>query len=79
MCLCPSYISLGKKQVAISSQQFGFCRNRSTELAATLFLNNIRKEMDNGNLTGAVLIDLSKAFHTIALSYLSYQNMELQV
>jgi hypothetical protein len=45
--------------------QFGFRRNRSTKLAATLFCDKIRKEMDNGKLIGCVYLDLSKAFDTI--------------
>lgn len=39
--------------------QFGFRRNRSTKLAATLFCDKIRKEMDNGKLIGCVYLDLS--------------------
>ena len=49
----------------ISSKQFGFRQQRSTELAATLFVDSIRKNMDNGLYTGAIYIDLSKAFDTI--------------
>ena len=49
----------------LSPQQFGFRKERSTELASTLLLNNIRKEVDSGKLVGAVFIDLSKAFDTL--------------
>ena len=52
----------------LSSQQFGYRRNRSTSIAATLFIDNIRKELDRGNLVGAVFIDLSKAFDTVGHS-----------
>ena len=48
----------------LSDKQFGYRKNRSTELATTLFLDNIRKMVDKGCLTGAVFIDLSKAFDT---------------
>ena len=48
------------------SNQFGFRSKKSTEQAATYFIDNIRTEMDNGKLTGAVFIDLSKAFDTIS-------------
>ena len=41
----------------------------STELAATLLLD-VRKSVDEGNLVGAVFIDLSKAFDTISHSKL---------
>ena len=44
--------------------QFGFRPNRSTELAVTYFTDFIRKEADSGKATGAVFIDLTKAFDT---------------
>ena len=44
--------------------------NRSTNVAATIFVDNIRREVDRGNLVGAVFIDLSKAFDTISHSSL---------
>ena len=50
----------------LSINQFGFRSKRSTELATTLFTDNIRKAMDKGEMTGAVYIDLSKAFDTIS-------------
>ena len=65
--------------------QFGFRPNRSTELAVTYFTDFIRKEADSGKATGAVFIDLTKAFdtisHSIMLSKLSrhgVSDMELQ-
>ena len=42
----------------------------STELAVTFLTNYIRKQADSGNLTGAIYIDLSKAFDTISHSVL---------
>ena len=50
----------------LSPSQFGFRRGLSTELAATLLLDDMRKEVDAGKLVGAVFIDLSKAFDTIS-------------
>ena len=38
---------------------------RLTELATTLFTDFIRKSADNGLMTGAVFLDLSKAFDTL--------------
>jgi hypothetical protein len=61
-------ISYLEKNKLLSNQQFGFRKNHSTELAATLFLDNIRKEMDSGKLCGAVFVDLCKAFDTISHS-----------
>lgn len=49
---------------------FGFRSKRSTELAVTYFPDLIRKEADNGKISGAVFIDLSKAFDTISYSAL---------
>jgi hypothetical protein len=54
----------------LSEKQFGYRMKRSTELATTLLLDNIRKEVDKGYLTGAVFIDLSKAFDTLGHSSL---------
>ena len=42
------------------NQQYGFCRKRSTTMAATLFCDRIRQQMDSGNY-----FDLTKAFETI--------------
>ena len=42
----------------------------STELAATLLLDDIRKNIDKKLLVGAVFVDLSKAFDTIIHSKL---------
>ena len=49
----------------LSACQFGYRKGRSTELAASLFLDNARKDIDNGYLVGAVFLDISKAFDTI--------------
>ena len=56
--------------ILISTCQFGFRLKMSTEYAAILLLDNIRKSVDEGNLVGAVFIDLSKAFDTISYSKL---------
>eukprot|EP00112_Aurelia_sp_Birch-Aquarium-sp1_P026367 Seg932.2 transcript_id=Seg932.2/GoldUCD/mRNA.D3Y31 product="putative RNA-directed DNA polymerase from transposon BS" pseudo=true protein_id=Seg932.2/GoldUCD/D3Y31 len=42
----------------------------STELAVTFLTDYIREQADSGNLTGALYIDLSKAFDTISHSVL---------
>ena len=59
-------ISFLDRNSLLSQFQFGFRRGLSTELAATLLLDNIRREVDSGKLVGAVFIDLSKAFDTIS-------------
>ena len=49
----------------ISKFQSGFRKGFSPETAITFFVDNIRKNMDSGLLTGAVYIDLKKAFNTV--------------
>ena len=49
----------------LSDNQFGYRSMRSTELATMLFTDFIRKSADNGLMTGAVFLDLSKAFDTL--------------
>ena len=47
-----------------------FVKPTQPNLLLTLFLDNIRREMDSGNLCGAVFIGLCKAFDTISHSFL---------
>ena len=46
--------------------QFGFRKKRNTELAATLLLDKMSENTDKGHMTGAIFIDLSKAFDTLS-------------
>ena len=46
----------------LSKNQFGYRTKRSTESATTLFIDTMRREIDNGKLVGALPADLSKAF-----------------
>ena len=41
----------------LSSQQFGFRRNRSTFSTVVYFTDKVRKNMDRGQFTGALFID----------------------
>ena len=45
-----------------------FVKKRSTEIATVSFLDEIHEAMDRGNLTGALFVDLSKAFGTVSHS-----------
>ena len=54
----------------LSSFQLGFRSKSSTKLAVTYFTDEVRKEVDNGNILGAVFIDLSKASDTVSHSCL---------
>ena len=49
----------------LNPYQCGFRRNHSTKFAAIAFLDYIRRRMDLGLLTGAVFIDLRKAFDSV--------------
>ena len=53
-----------------SKTQFGYGKNRSTELATILLSDNIRKAVDGGYLVGVLYVNLSKAFDTISYSAL---------
>ena len=53
------------KNHLLSDNQFGFRRGSSTEHAVTYFTDQIRMWMDKGLLTGAVFVDLRKAFDTV--------------
>ena len=54
--------------------------NRSTQHAVTLLTDQIRQCMDQGKFTGAVFVDLSKAFVTVdhgcILSKLKYYGVK---
>ena len=52
----------------LSQDQFGFCSNRNTEVADTIFVDFIVKNVDLGKLTGATFINLSKACDTLSYS-----------
>lgn len=54
----------------LSNRQFSYRAKRSTEIAATLFLDSIRRDIDKGKLVGAVFMDLSRAFDTLSHSTL---------
>ena len=54
-----------KENNLLAPEQFGFRPNLSTEVALAHLTENILDNMDNGLITGAVFLDLSKAFDTV--------------
>ena len=53
-----------EQQGLLSESQYGFRKGYNTEIAVTVFTDNIRRAIDSGKMTGAVFIDLRKAFDT---------------
>ena len=49
----------------LSEAQFGFRQNKNTKGALIKFINTIQNGIDRGRKTGAVYIDLKKAFDTV--------------
>ena len=49
----------------LTPYQFGFWPKLSTVTALAHFTNNILQSLDKGGFTGAVFLDLSKAFDTV--------------
>ena len=54
----------------LTTNQFGFCPKLSTKVALAHFTDRVLEKLDNGMLTGAVFLDLSKAFDTVDHSLL---------
>ena len=59
-----------EKNNILSEHQYGFRKNRSTELAIIEFIDRITKAIDKGQYTIGIFLDLSKAFDTINHSIL---------
>ena len=69
-CVHQQLMSYLEENNLLFCRQFGYRKKRSTELAASILLDDIRKEVDQGQLVGVIYLDLSKAFDTIAHSIL---------
>ena len=69
-CVHSQVINYLEDNNLLCKEQFGYRRKRSTEMATTLFIDDARRNIDEGKLVGAVFIDISKAFDTIGHSKL---------
>ena len=54
-----------EKNKLLNDFQFGYRQKRSTDIATTLFVDEMRENGDQGKLTGALFLNISKAFDTI--------------
>ena len=82
-CIYKQLINFLESNNLLSSYQYGFRAGSNTELAVILLVDEIRKNMNEGKLTGAIFIDLSNAFDTLShsqilanLSAVSVQGMK---
>ena len=57
----------------LSDNQYGFRRKRSTRDAVTKATDHIREHMDKGKVTGALFMDLRKAFDSVNHSCLLHK------
>jgi hypothetical protein len=64
----------------LTSQQYGFRTNRTTEQAIFSFVNSVLESLNNKQLVGGVFSDLQKAFdtvnHNILLKKLEYYGIQ---
>ena len=58
------YESLSEKKL-VTPNQFGLLHKPSTVTALAHFTDNILQSLDKGGFTGAVFLDLLKAFDTV--------------
>ena len=54
----------------LSESQFGYRERRSTQLATTLLVDEIRQSADCGKMVRALFLDLSKAFDTMSHDFM---------
>ena len=57
----------------LTDKQFGYRCKQSTELVTILFIDNLRKAGNKGLLSGALFIDILKAFDMLGHDNLLYK------
>ena len=67
-----------EQQGLLSESQYGFRKGYDTELPLTVFTDSIRCAIDSGKITGAVFIDLRKAFDTVEHKVLLLSKLALK-
>ena len=55
-CICKQLTDFLKADNLLSNQQFSFRSNRNTESVVDLFIDHIRKSMNDGKLTDSIFI-----------------------
>ena len=59
-CIYSQVLDFLEEKKVLSATQFGFRKPWNTEIAAMLFLDEIRKNTDDGKPTGAIFVDFIK-------------------
>ena len=67
-----------EQQGLLSESQYGFRKGYDTALPLTVFTDSIRCAIDSGKITGAVFIDLRKAFDTVEHKVLLLSKLALK-
>ena len=67
------------KNKILLKHQFGFRKDKSTELAVVELVDKITKAIDKGEYTIGIFFDLSKSFDTINRKILCFSRINLNL
>ena len=59
------FLKFINKHIILTQKQFGFRKNRLTELAVTEVYNRLLDNLENKNYTCAIFLDLAKSFDSV--------------